>query len=147
MAYSEKEKEKVFTDILKRISEGEPLRKVLKGKGMPSSQTFYRWIDNDEEENQEENKSKRYARACEERADKIFEDILDIADDGTNDMMTIDKGHNSVQVEDREVTGRSKLRIEARKWMLAKMSPKKYGDKSEITLEGGDKPIQIDFTD
>lgn len=82
----------------------------------------------------------RYARACDVRADAIFEEMLSIADDGRNDWM---EQHNS----DGEVIGfrengealrRSALRIEARKWMLGKMKPKVYGDKIQTEVSGPD---------
>ena len=47
MAYTEKQIEDTFTDICNQIAEGKSLRKVLLHKDMPSSQTFYIWIEND----------------------------------------------------------------------------------------------------
>jgi len=44
---------------------------------------------------------------------------------------TIVKGNDIVRVENTEWTNRSKLRVEARKWVAAKLKPKKYGDKVE----------------
>ena len=132
MAYSQDEQNKVFNEICEYIEQGKSLRSILKAFDMPSSRTFYSWLD------ESEDKVKQYARATEIRAENIFEDMLEIADDGTNDYMTITKGYIEYNVEDREVTNRSKLRLDARKWMLSKMQPKKYGDKiqQEIELSG-----------
>lgn len=130
MAYSAEEIEERFNQICKRIEDGESLRSILKDRSMPGSETFYIWIDESTE------KAKLYAQACARRADVLFDEILEIADDGTNDYMTIVKGDNEYNVEDREVTNRSKLRVEARKWVLAKMQPKKYGDKLDLTTDG-----------
>ena len=33
--------------------------------------------------------------------------------------------------------------VDARKWYLSKLNPKKYGDKIETTIEGGEKPVNI----
>lgn len=74
-----------------------------------------------------------YARAKEQQADFLAEEMLEIADDGSNDFMTITKGSESYNVEDKEWTSRSKLRVEARKWIASKLKPKKYGDKVELT--------------
>ncbi len=124
MAYSEEKKEDVFNFILKQIEyNGKSLRSVLKMDGMPSSQTFYVWLENDA------SKSKQYARACEKRADALFEEILDIADESKMDKKTLDDGK---EVVDNEVVQRSRLRIDARKWMLSKMNPKKYSDKIQV---------------
>lgn len=38
-----------------------------------------------------------------------------------------------IRVFDPEAVQRSKLRIEARKWMAGKLRPKVYGEKSETT--------------
>jgi hypothetical protein len=149
MAYTKKQKEEEFKKVLDLIESGKSLRQALKDNGKPSMTVFFEWLKEDEGEDlaHTETKQYAYAYACEIRADKIFEEMFEIADDGTNDYMTIEKGDNSYNVEDREVTSRSKLRIDTRKWALSKMMPKKYGDKSEITLEGGEKPIVISFKD
>lgn len=130
MAYSAEEIENIFEEILEYIEAGKSLRSILLSSDMPSSRTFFKWLDEDKD------KVKRYARATEIRAENIFEDMLEIADDGTNDFMTITKGDLEYNVEDKEVTNRSRLRIDVRKWMLSKMQPKKYGDKLDVTSDG-----------
>ncbi len=135
MAYSKKQIEETFKKICKEISKGKALRNVLKESDMPSSQTFYIWLDADED------KSKQYVRACNSRADQIFEDILDISDDQEGDVYEIDgkefTNHNKIN--------RSRLRVDSRKWMLGKLNPKKYNDKVTTILEGGEKPIVINL--
>ena len=126
------------------------LRTICAMDGMPSVITVLKWI--------RENTngfSAQYARAKEEQADMLIEDMLEIADDGTNDLMTITKGGISYQVENKEVTNRSRLRVETRKWIASKLKPKKYGDKLDVTSDGdkvkanptiikwGDKEISI----
>lgn len=138
MAYSKERIEEVFDKIYDCISkEKMSLRSALKLEGTPSSETFYKWILEDKI------KAKRYAHACEARADSIFEEMLDIADDGTNDYMTLDDGR---EVLNSEHVQRSKLRIDARKWMLAKMNPTKYGDKIDVTTKNkalSDRPAFV----
>ena len=124
MAYSNEKQEEIFDFICQRIEEGESLRKILKDSDMPSSRTFFKWIHNDEL------KVKQYALALEYRADVMFEEILDIADDKSNDTLINDEG---VERPNSEWINRSRLRVDARKWMLSKMLPKKYGDKQETT--------------
>lgn len=89
--------------------------------------------------------SKLYARAKEQQADFLAEEILEIADDGSNDYMTITKGFETYNVEDKEVTNRSRLRVDARKWIASKLKPKKYADKIDVTSDG-EKIGQIDYT-
>ena len=138
MAYKQSEIETVFNSIIEDIEHGYALRTVLKNGNNPSSQTFYKWLESDE------TKSKRYARACEERASNIFEDILNIADDSAGDTKVDENGNKTY---DSEFAARSKIKIDARKWMLAKMQPEKYGDKNTTVLEGSEKAIKISFKD
>jgi hypothetical protein len=84
--------------------------------------------------------SAMYARAKEQQADFLAEEILAIADDGTNDFMTITKGDNTYNVEDKEWTSRSKLRVDSRKWIASKLKPKKYADKLDVTSQGDKLP-------
>ena len=127
MAYKEQEIESIFQLILNEIEQGKALRNILKEEGMPSTQTFYKWIEDNED------KSKRYARACELRAEQLFEDILDIADDSSGDI-TYNKDGD--EILNTEFVQRSRVRIDARKWILSKLNPKKYGDKIEQTHTG-----------
>ena len=127
MAYKVEEKEKVFNSIISDIENGASLRSVLRKDKMPSSSTFFIWIEEDV------NKSKQYVRATELRAENMFEDILSIVDENTNDTITLDDGR---EIVNNDVIQRARLRMDARKWMLGKMHPKKYGDKLDVTSDG-----------
>lgn len=128
MAYKEEDINAVFESIIDKITtEGASLRSVLSQPNMPSSKTFYQWLESDEE------KRKQYTRACEDRADLIFDEILDIADENNADVYIDDAGDAKI---DGNTVQRSRLKIDARKWMLSKMNPKKYGDKIDHTTNG-----------
>ena len=128
MAYSEEEKESLVNQVCELLEKGNSLRSALTKVNI-SSQTFYAIIDIDEE------KSKQYARACEERADAIFEDILKISDASEDDLIIDENGN---PVTNHNVIQRDRLRVDSRKWMLSKMQPKKYGNKLDLTT-GGEK--------
>lgn len=127
MAYSEENKETILNNIFIEINKGRAVRNILKDEGMPDVTTFYRWIDNDEE------KYKQYMRACDNRADAIFDEIIDIADDRSGDIKITKDGE---EVIDNEFIARSRLRIDARKWIASKLNPKKYGDKIQQEHSG-----------
>ena len=129
MAYTDKDKDNIFEYVCQEIEKGKALRNVLKDDNMPSTSTFYQGFDKDEV------KAKQYARATEVRADIIFDDILAIADENTNDTSI---NENGIEVVNNDVIQRSRLRIDARKWVLSKLNPKKFGDKADIT-SGGEK--------
>jgi hypothetical protein len=127
MAYSDLEKTKIFSIICSRVELGEALRTVLKAENMPSPATFYSWLENDE------SKVKQYARATELRAEAIFEDMITIADDSSNDEIEIDLGDGVKSSRpNTEFIQRSRLRVDTRKWIVSKLNPKKYGDKIDI---------------
>ena len=123
MAYTNKQIENLFNKILLEIEEGRAIRNILIPKDMPDAVTFYKWIDKDKD------KFKRYARACEARADAMVEDMIKIADDGLNDTYKDSEGNVRV---DHDVIARSKLRVDTRKWLASKLKPKKYGDSQQI---------------
>lgn len=96
----------------------------------PSHGTIFNWLANKKEF------LDLYTRAKEIQAENIADEMLEIADDGSNDFMTIVKGNESYEVENKEVTNRSRLRIETRKWLLSKLLAKKYGDKLDLSSLG-----------
>lgn len=92
--------------------------------------TFYRWLQKDED------LRNQYARAKEDQVEFLIDEMLEIADDGSNDLMTIVKGDMEYEMENKEVTNRSKLRLDTRKFIASKLKPKKYGDKLDVTTAG-----------
>jgi hypothetical protein len=136
MAYSVEEIESTFKDIITQISrDGLSLRKVLNQSAMPSSKTFYEWIDEDKE------KVKQYARACQDRQDLLFDEILEIADENEADIYKDDDGNVKI---DGNTVQRSRLKVDARKWALSKMNPKKFGDSQKVEMEVSEvKPLEF----
>lgn len=100
--------------------------------GFPVLSTVFLWIGKYPEF------SEQYRLAMASRADAMFEDMIEIADDGRNFMET-EQGEkfNSEHVQ------RSRLRLDTRKWMLSKMLPKKYGDKQTDEVIGNENDITI----
>jgi len=130
------EKAEIAKIIIERVSSGMSLKKATVNNDPISDTTFDSWCAEDKD------LAGQYARAREKRADAIFEEILAIADDGTNDTMVIvGKDGTPMEVENKEWVNRSKLRVDARKWMLSKMQPKTYGDKIDLTTKG--EPITM----
>lgn len=127
MAYSEDKKNECFEYIISEIISGKSLRSALETNGMPSSQTFYIWLEEDTE------KSKQYARACESRELLLLDEILEIADKQGEDIIETDNG----TITNHNVIQRNKLQIEARQWVLGKLNPNKYGTKVQQEHSGG----------
>jgi len=95
----------VVDTILERIMDGESLRSICNAPEMPAKVTVLKWLRDNEEF------ATHYTRAKEEQADSLEDDILAVAD------------NPSLDPADKRV------RIDARKWIAAKLKPKKYGDK------------------
>lgn len=129
--------EKLAAEICDQLSQGKSLRTVCAADNMPVASTVFLWMSKYPEF------SKQYARAKEESADAMAEEVLDIADDGRNDWMEIhDKDGEAVGYKfNGEAAQRSKLRVDTRKWLMAKMKPKKYGDSLDLKSDG--EKIQI----
>lgn len=77
----------------------------------------------------------QYARAKEEQAELLVEQILEIADYTEKDTVYTEFGEKA----DKEWINRSRLRVDARKWLASKLLPKKYGDRTDINLSGNVK--------
>lgn len=132
--------EVVAREILARLSEGETLNEVCRTPGMPKASTVRRWMLDDLD-----GFAARYSRARELGYLSMADDLTEIMDDGRNDWMSrqmAQEGDDSPakvswQVNGEHVT-RSRLRVEGRKWLLAKALPKIFGDKLALTdADGG----------
>jgi len=101
--------------ICAEIAGGLSLRAWSVKHGFETS-TVHRWIDSDDE------RAQQYARAREDREESIFESLGDIGDKAASAESAV------------EVAG-LRLKSDNTKWMLARMSPKKYGEKLDVTSE------------
>ncbi|BDC80829.1 hypothetical protein [Aeromonas hydrophila] len=107
--------------ICSAIADGMSLRAVLARPGMPSKSMVMRWLA---DERYIEFRD-QYVCAREDLADKLADEILQIADDGSNDTFLDANGNVKVN---HDVIARARLQIDARKWLASKLAPKKYGD-------------------
>lgn len=73
-----------------------------------------------------------------DRADLMFEETIAIADENEgDDLVIVRKDGTEVKKVNRDVIERARLRVDTRKWALARMNPKKYGDRAAIDVAGG----------
>ena len=117
-------------EICEQLARGVSLKTVCKAESMPCEKTVFNWFRVYPEFLQQ------YERAKEESADALAEEIIDIADDGSNDWMLRNrKGHESWELNGEHVQ-RSRLRVDSRKWIASKLKPKKYGERNTTELTG-----------
>jgi hypothetical protein len=89
--------------------------------------TVRNWID------AEEARSAMYARAREDRADVIADEIVGIADEVEVESVATPDGEVTLKL-DATAVARNRLRVDARKWVASKLKPRTYGDKQEVAL-------------
>ena len=131
----------VVSDICARIADGQSLREIALSDDMPAKATIFLWLAKHKEF------SDQYAHAKEAQALHMADEILDIADDASNDWMERlgEDGQSLGWKENGEAMQRSRLRVDSRKWLLSKLLPKKYGDKFALEHTGADGgPIAIE---
>jgi hypothetical protein len=113
--------------VLERIAKGESLRAVCRTEDFPAPSTVIKWTTEDADFGE------HYARACEARADTYFDELDDVSAEATS-------AKTAVQVAGL------RLKADNIKWQLARMAPKKYGDK--LAIGGADdlSPIKQSLT-
>jgi len=119
MAYSKEDKDRIFTEICDLIASGLSLRKAIDKSKTITKKVFFDWVESDK------SNSDQYARSMELRAEVKFESIEeDYSEEPQRDTFgKIDSAWVALQ----------RLKIDAKKWELSKLMPKKYGDKIENT--------------
>jgi hypothetical protein len=115
MGYSTKFTPAIVSAICERLSAGESLRSICRDEGMPSEVTVRRWaMDNTG------GFAAQYAQARNLGLDALADEVIEIADTGSSD------------------TQRDRLRFDARRWLLSKLAPKRYGDRQSVEVSGPD---------
>jgi hypothetical protein len=135
----------LFDAICIRMADGESLNAICRDPAMPYKNHVFNWIAANKDI------ANQYARACELRTDGWFEELYEAATDGRNDYY--DRPIYNAQgalvrterVLDAEAVARSRLRVDALKWMMSKGNPKKYGDKLDLNVGGQvDNPLRVE---
>lgn len=128
--YSRDQKEAILHSIFVKISNGSSARQAIIESEVNNS-TFFEWLQKDTSKQYAES----YARACEIRAEKLTDEILQIADEANADIIGVDE-KTGRPIVNGEAINRSRLKVDARKWLAGKLAPKKYGDKIDVTSKG-----------
>lgn len=112
-------------DVIACSSKGlAPLCK--ENKHWPNPDTVYSW------RNKHKEFAEKYAIAKQRQIEVIVDEILVIADDASKDtVIKVDDDGNEKAFCNAEWINRSRLRIDTRKWLAAKLVPRLYGNKDE----------------
>jgi len=121
--------------ICTRLEAGESLTEMCKDPGYPSRSCVLRWVREDRL-----GFYSRYTAARESGLDIMLEDIVGISNETDVQLRQLDKDGNPVVMHlNADVISRNRLRVEARKWYLSKVAPKRFGDRvtQELVGNGG----------
>jgi hypothetical protein len=133
--------ESVVYEILDRMSKGESVHAICKLDHMPDRSTVNAWKRDDLH-----GFSARYEAAYLERAHHWADEIVEIADNSTNDYMEKEgKDGSTYMALNPENIQRSRLRVDARKWVASKLMPR-YADKPTVDEVGQAEPQQVIIT-
>lgn len=122
----------IAQDICDRLAIGESLSSICKTENYPSKSTVCRWVLEDRG-----GFSEQYETARRLQAQLLADELIDIADESTNDyMLRQSKSGEEYEAVNPEAIQRSRLRVDTRKWYLSKVLPKVYGDKVQTEISG-----------
>lgn len=124
--------EDVAAAIFQRMTEGESLRSICRAPDMPAFSSVMRWIL------EKPDFAAGYQIAQDVRAQNLADEIVHIADTtapGERIKVFADGSTETVICDQVE---RSKLRIHAREWTLARLAPKRYGNRVLTEITGAD---------
>lgn len=96
--------------VLRSVMEGASVRKACRDNEVTRSELYLDLAA-------DEAFADHYARALAIRADEQFDEMDEIVD--------------TVQADPAEIA-KAKLKVDTRKWTLARMNPRKYGDKLQV---------------
>jgi hypothetical protein len=98
----------------------------------PDKDTIFQW------RRKHKDFADRYAKAKQDQVEALVDEIIEISDDSSQDVLINDNGN---VVANTEFIQRSRLRIDTRKWLASKLVPKLYGDRVQHAGDA-DQPIK-----
>ena len=126
--------------ILERLSTGESLRAICRDEGMPTETAVRKWARQDPE-----GFGSQYARARDLGLDALADEIIHISNTPLPGVIVTTKADGGVEEKRADMIEHRRLQVDARKWYLSKLAPKRYGDRT--TLVGDpESPIESSLT-
>lgn len=126
----------VAAAICERLANGEALNAICKDEHMPPESTVRGWALDDVD-----GFSAKYTRARDIGLDAMADRLLLIANTPQEGETSTDQEWGT-SVKRGDMIEHRRLQVDAHKWYLSKMAPKRYGDK--LTLDGA---VDVNFAD
>jgi len=124
--------QKLADHICERLANKQSLTSICDEEGMPSAGTVAYWRKKHPEFDAQ------YMAAREMQAEALFEEIVDIVDDGRNDWVERETRNGSYIALNSEAVQRSKLRAETRFKLIERMNPARFGAKVQLDHTSSD---------
>jgi hypothetical protein len=121
-------------EICERMILGGSIRSICASEDMPGETTIYRWLVANE------GFREKYRCAREVQQEAFLEEMIREATDRSGDMYM----DGNQLVPNHANVARSKVITDNLKWVMSRMSPRKYGDKPEAGLVGSDGVTRIE---
>jgi hypothetical protein len=127
--------EELFVKLLDRLAQGETLVAICADQTMPTRQSLFQKLYKDE------NARELYYAAREMQMEAMAEEILELSDNAENDWSTDDRGR---RMANNDVIQRARLKVDTRKFIMAKMAPRRFGEKNFTEVSGDpNKPLTL----
>jgi len=110
----------VWQYLIDRITSGRSLSSVLREADMPVLQTVQLKLERDEQYRA------KYDKAVQDRADRLADEIMDLADEAMPEWLEGSGASAWVQ--------QKRLQVDARKWVASKLKPRTYGDRLDVSV-------------
>lgn len=123
---------KIADEICERLADGESLRTICEAENMPSRAAVFRWLASDE------SFRNQYAHARDAQADTLADEILNLADECRIGVKTTRKANGDEETVTADMVERTRVQIDARKWLAGKLKPKVYGEKQAEAASGAE---------
>ncbi len=136
---------KLATQICLKLAIGESLVEICREDKTPSYATVMRWLLEDyPPDDPRAGFRGRYARAREAQAELYADEMVEIADDDSGDVLYDLDGH-PVQATTVRIQ-RHRLRVDTRKWIVSKLLPR-YADKGREAVDTPSIPTETEVLD
>jgi hypothetical protein len=114
--------------VLSGMKNGMSTTKSCEAAGLPFS-TFLDQVDKSSE------LAERYTHARAVLLERMADEIVHISDTPVMGTKSVSKA-TGLEITEGDMTDHRRLQVESRKWLLARLMPKKYGEKQQVEHSG-----------
>ena len=147
VTYTQEDRDRIAEHICNELANKRFISSILReDEGMPSPAQWARWLAEDTPD--AEVLREKVARAREAGVEAHLEDMIAIADDATGDAEVAYDAQGKAYVKmDGDNVQRAKTRIYAREKMAQMLTPRRFGQKLDVTSDGKALPApQVNVT-